>query len=151
MDRILLATDGSESALRAAELAGQLSRLFGAMVDIVHVVRDHDLSSPGLYGYINDYSDLEEYYEIRRAALESAGSRIATEAARAVEEAGGSVDREEIVMGDPAHEIAELATVLKSDCIVMGRRGLGEIGGIVLGSVSHKVGQLSAKTLITKV
>lgn len=149
MDRVLLATDGSESALRAAELSGQLSRHMGAMVDIIHVVRDHDLTSPGLYGYITDYSDLEEYYAIRRAAMESAGSRVVTETARVVEDAGGSVDSEEIVVGDPAHEIVEMAKLLRSDCIVMGRRGLGEIGGIVLGSVSHKVAQLSEKTLIT--
>lgn len=149
MDRILLATDGSESALRAAELAGQLSRRFGAMVDIIHVVREHDLSSPGLYDYISDYTDIEEYYGIRRAALESAGASIVTKTARLVEDAGGSVDHEEVVVGDPAHQIAEMARLFKTDCIVMGRRGLGEIGGLVLGSVSHKVAQLSEKTLIT--
>ncbi len=151
MGRILLATDGSESALRAAELSGQLSRHMGAVVDIVHVVRDNDLSYPGLYGYITDYPDLEEYYAIRRAAMESAGSRIVTETARIVEDAGGSVDHEEVVVGDPAHQIVETANLLKSDLIVMGRRGLGEIGGLVLGSVSHKVAQLSEKTLITTI
>ncbi len=151
MDRVLLATDGSESAVGAAVLSGELSRRFGAMVDIVHVVRDHDLTSPGLYDYLTEYSDLEEYYDIRRAALESAGSRVVTEAARTVEDAGGSVDHEEVVVGDPASEIVEMAKLLKSDCIVMGRRGLGGIGGIVLGSVSHKVAQLSARTLITTI
>ncbi len=151
MDRILLATDGSASAFSAAELSGQLSRGFRAPVDIIHVVREHDLSSPGLYDYITDYTDLEEYYGIRRAAMESAGSRIVTETARIVENAGGAVDHEEVAVGDPASEIVEMAILLKSECIVMGRRGLGEIGGIVLGSVSHKVAQLCEKTLITTI
>lgn len=151
MERLLLATDGSPSSFSAAELSGQLSRRFGAAVDIIHVVREHDLSSPGLYDYITDYTDLEEYYGIRRAAMESAGSRIVTETARIVENAGGAVDHEEVVVGDPSGEIVEMARLLKSDCIVMGRRGLGEIGGLVLGSVSHKVAQLSSKTLITTI
>lgn len=149
MDRILLATDGSEPALRAAGLCGQLSDRSGAIVDVIYVVPDHDLSSPGLYSYISKYSDLEEFYDTRRAALESAGARIARETARRVEDEGGSVGEEEIVVGDPAEEIDEMAKRVKADCIVMGRRGFGDLGSLVLGSVSHKVAQLSERTLIT--
>ena len=39
--------------------------------------------------------------------------------------------------------IAEYPKANAVDFIVMGQRGLGEIGGLLLGNVSHKVRQLA--------
>lgn len=147
--RIMLAFDGSEHSLRAADLSGELSKAFGAPVDVLHVVPENEFQAPGLHSYMTDYTDLEQFYETRLALLESRGARLALEGARRVEAAGGTVDREEVVVGNVAEEITEAAKHNHSDCIVMGRRGLGEMKGLLLGSVSHKVGQLSQKTLIT--
>lgn len=149
MDRILLAVDGSDPSLRAADFSGELSGRSGAVVDVLYVVPDHDLAAPGLYGYVSQYPDLQEFYETRRAVLESAGARVAMDAARRVEASGGIVGDEEVRVGDPAHEIIEMTKLAKADCVVMGRRGLGDVGGLLLGSVSHKVGQLCERTLIT--
>ena len=44
-----------------------------------------------------------------------------------------------ILEGDPAERIIETARVMKSDLIVMGSRGLSNILGLTLGSVSTKV------------
>ena len=41
--------------------------------------------------------------------------------------------------GDPASEIIKAAKEHKADLIVMGSRGLGQIGGLILGSVSERV------------
>lgn len=149
MEKLLLATDGSDHALRAADLCGELSRRSRASVDIIYVVPDHELSAPGLHHYVTESSDLEEFYDLRRAALQSSGARIVVDTARRVEEAGGSVGEEEVAIGDPADQIVEMAKRVKADCIVMGRRGHGDVGALVFGSVSHKVAQLSTKTLIT--
>ena len=50
--------------------------------------------------------------------------------------------------GQPAREIVAFAERIHADAIVMGSRGLGDVGGFLLGSVSHKVGSLSPVTCV---
>ena len=51
--------------------------------------------------------------------------------------------------GDPATRIVYQAEANAADLIVMGRRGLGDLGGLLLGSVSHKVAQLASCACLT--
>lgn len=149
MERILLAVDGSAHAQRAAALAGELSDKLEAKVDVIYVVPEDDFHTPGIHTSAAEYPDIEQYYETRLAALKQRGSNLVVAAARQVEEAGGDVGEEEVAAGDPAEEIVIMATRTQADCIIMGRRGLGKFKGLALGSVSHKVGNLTDKTLIT--
>ena len=45
----------------------------------------------------------------------------------------------ELIEGDPAEAIIEVAKTRASNVIVMGSRGLGRLAGLVLGSTSQKV------------
>jgi len=45
----------------------------------------------------------------------------------------------ELIEGDSAEAIIDVAKTRKSDVIVMGSRGLGRLAGLVLGSTSQKV------------
>lgn len=49
-----------------------------------------------------------------------------------------------IIVGDPAEMIVRFATEKHYDQIVMGPRGKGNIQGLLLGSVTNKVMQLSS-------
>lgn len=149
MERILLAVDGSEHAQRAAELAGELSARMDVKVDVIHVLPDDEFHSPGLHTYTDDYAHIEQYRETRLAALKSRGSNLVVAAARKVEDGGGEVGEEEVAVGDPAEEIVTMSRRTHADCIIMGRRGLGQLKGLALGSVSNKVANLTDKTLIT--
>lgn len=144
MKEILLAVDGSEHSTRAARLAGELARRFDATVHIVNVVPEARLAAP-----VVEYAELENVYLGQRDLLRSAGSEIVARASAEVAHAGGTVGRVTVEIGSPARSIADYADAWEVDCIVMGRRGLGEIKGLLIGSVSHKVGHLSDKTLIT--
>ena len=49
----------------------------------------------------------------------------------------------QLVFGDPAFQIVKKAKEGNYQLIIMGSRGLGGIKGLMLGSVSQKVSQLS--------
>lgn len=144
MKKILLAVDGSDHSMRAARMAGELSSHFDATVHILNVVPEARLVAP-----IAEYADLEHVYITQRDMLKSAGSDIVARASSEVGDAGGAVGKAKVEIGSPARAISEYATAWGADCIVMGRRGLGDIKGLLMGSVSHRVGQLSDKTLVT--
>jgi nucleotide-binding universal stress UspA family protein len=54
-----------------------------------------------------------------------------------------------LTTGSPAKEILEIAGRLDVDFIVMGSRGRGDLEGLLIGSVSHKVSHLAKQTCIT--
>lgn len=126
-EKILLAVDGSDHALHAAKLAGDLARQMNSKW--VHVVIAFDpipiyLGEPDLQIVIN-------------ARLKEA-QKILKEAGDAVEQIPGEVHTE-MLEGSPAEAVIEVARTRESDLIVMGSRGLGRIAGAVLGSTSQKV------------
>ncbi len=71
------------------------------------------------------------------------GEKILNDAASAARALG--VEAVEVVLkdGEPVAEILNTATTANADLIVMGRRGLSELKGLLLGSVSHKISQLA--------
>ncbi len=146
MDRILLATDGSEHSMRAAKFAGELSSAFKAPVDIINVVPETAIVVPGAVGV---YAQLENVLITQRDLLESAGTEIVAQASALVTESGGSIGAHEVRLGSPVHGIVAFAGGIGADAIIMGRRGLGEIKGLLMGSVSARVGHLTDTTLIT--
>lgn len=146
MERILVAADGSEHSLRAADLAGRLSQCMQIPVVVVHVVPVGLLAAESPPA---EYLRIEHMFMTQRDMLVAAGQTVVREAAARVRAAGGDVEAEDVLVGGLADEIVAAADARHCDCIVMGRRGLGNVGGLLMGSVSHKVGQLTGKTLIT--
>lgn len=146
MDRILLAVDGSGHAMRAAVLAGELSSRFGIPVDVLNMVPE---GTPVVSAAVHEYAKLEHVRLTQRELLKSAGNEVVAVAAAKVKGAGGDVGTREIMVGSPAHAIVAFAEDVDSDCIVMGRRGFGDLKGLLMGSVSHRVGHLTDLTLIT--
>lgn len=146
MSKIVLATDGSEHALRAAETAGRLSRALDLPVDVINVVSEGTLTATQP---VHEYARVENVIITQREMLQGIGSEAVAKAAARVGEAGGYVGETEVLIGSPARKIVEYAGDVGARCIVMGRRGLGDFGGLFMGSVSHKVGHLTDVTLVT--
>jgi nucleotide-binding universal stress UspA family protein len=134
MRRIMVATDGSEGADRAVDLAAELAKAFGGELLIVTV--GGNLSS-------------EEMRQLERAeghigeALDMLSNQILTEAKTRAERLGIDSIRLRSAWGDPAESIIETAARESTDALVVGRRGRGRLAGLLLGSVSQKIASLA--------
>jgi nucleotide-binding universal stress UspA family protein len=133
--RILLASDGSEEAARAARTAIELSENLGAELHLVYVGHMPYVfyESPGAWALDRDLQRrMEERME------EGAITRLEGELRR-IREAGGKVAQAHAKVGRPDAEIVNLAEELAADLIVVGSRGLGPLKRALMGSVSESV------------
>lgn len=141
INHILVPTDGSEGALKAASFAAELARSLGARISVL-CVRNEDLIMPYAWGP-GDYPDVAPYgnmtvEEIRSMLEQRTRDKELQETVGALGELSdepGSV----VVWGHPADEICEFARVHDIDLIVIGSHGRSGIKRALLGSVSHAV------------
>jgi nucleotide-binding universal stress UspA family protein len=127
LERILLAVDQSEHARKAVAAAVELARAGGGTVYVLHaqevvlatarVVDDSVEEAERLVAGVVE--------ELRQAGVTAEGSVRSTS-------------------GGPARTILERARDLDATLIVLGSRGLGALGGLLLGSVAHKIIQLAS-------
>ncbi|WOF16640.1 universal stress protein [Methanoplanus sp. FWC-SCC4] len=125
--KILLATDGSENARRAAEKAAGFAKDLSSHVILVYIINNPPSQSRMVKANFDVHSLLEE----------DAKTRIKDTID--IFENNGLPYTLKVAIGDPAAEIIEIAEREKADMIVIGSRGLGTIKGVFLGSVSRKV------------
>jgi nucleotide-binding universal stress UspA family protein len=132
MYRILVPIDGSDEALRALEHAVRMARLIGeADIHLINV-------QPPISGSVGTFVGTEN---ITRFHREESDNALA--AARKLLEREGLPVNEAVRIGNTSQSIADHARDLPCDQIVMGTRGLGRIGSIVLGSVATQVVHLA--------
>ncbi|RMF41832.1 MAG: universal stress protein [Anaerolineae bacterium] len=123
---ILLAVDGSEHARRAAKIAGDLARTLKAHIHVIAVFEP----VPVFLGEPNRQSAISERLHSVETVLE--------EALDIVGDVPTGCDSD-ILEGPPAEAILRVAETRGIDLIVMGARGRGRLGTLLLGSQSQKV------------
>ena len=126
-ERILLAVDGSEHGYHAAKMPADLARAMNS--ETLRIVVAYNrippyLGEPNLQQAID--ARLTEAQEVLKKAVEIVGDVPAE-------------IHTELIEGDAAESIIEVANTRESSVIVMGSRGLGRLAGLVLGSTSQKV------------
>lgn len=87
------------------------------------------------------YAKIEHIRITEQDLIQSAGQEIIANAKKQVRGHDAGECEAVLESGDPASKIAEIAESKDADLIVMGRRGLGDLSGLLFGSVSHKVAQ----------
>lgn len=162
---ILVATDASSHAQKALTLASEMAYLYSAKLVIVHSLL-RDATSAALHKLaarkelskeqrrLLDNYEIDAQMELAKAGgmdigmaampapveiLEPIGRQILERAEKTAVAAGVKKVSVAILGGEPADAILAAAQKEKADLIVLGTRGYGEIKGLFLGSVSHKV------------
>lgn len=164
--RIITAYDGSENARRAVTAAAELAKDYGAELHLLHVV-----GSGAVPDALVHMAEIEHLTEGRRtpnpqnvanvfgnlATAERAGAslgaahevhqalgeRLLKNAAGIARDNGATSVEAMLREGSPAEAILKAAKEIDADLIVLGTRGLSDLKGLLLGSVSHKVIQFS--------
>ena len=142
-NKICVAVDGSESSFNAVESAAKLSQSLDAELVIFHVIRN--MKVPDQLKRFVKHNSLEK---MRHEALEGAGTEIVKHAIGEAQKQGQTRIQSEILQGDPADAIAKGAVRQGCDLIVVGSRGLGQVEGMLIGSISRKITSISSISVL---
>jgi nucleotide-binding universal stress UspA family protein len=119
--KVLLPSDGSDTSLKAAAYASRLMKTNPDLKLSVLVVVPEG----------SGFSEIDK-------AMEEKGKEIMKKTLQSLTKEGIEVDKF-IEKGDPASVIIHYAERGNYDHIIMGSRGVSELRGAAIGSVSHKV------------
>jgi nucleotide-binding universal stress UspA family protein len=122
-ERILLPTDGSEDAVRAAEAASDLAKRSGAELHVVHVWHD-------VRGFAHDFVKRE---------LKRQGQEILDEQVEGIRASGGEVAKAHLRKGRTSNQVISLCEEIGAGLLVVGSRGLGTVQRILMGSQSEEI------------
>ena len=132
-EKVLLATDGLESSALASRAAVDLAKGGGAELHVVHVW--HTVPSP-------------HYDHLIRSGLEDAGRERLDEQVRRIEEEGGTVAEAHLREGRAVEAIVEQAEEIGAGLVIVGSRGMGRLGRLVMGSVSSGLAHRSPRPVL---
>jgi nucleotide-binding universal stress UspA family protein len=140
--RILLASDGSESAAHATEVAVELSKKTDSELHVLYVGEDA-YSGALVYPEATNPEGVEQedpaLMEELGRQFEEVARQVLDAEVQKVREVGGTVTQAHLRTGTPAAEIVELAEELEVGLVVVGSRGTGGIRRALMGSVSDSV------------
>lgn len=141
--KILAPIDGSEHSKRALELACDLAARYDAQLYLLHVILTPTANIKLVLGGTSLRADAP------KDKCEQAGQKVLEAARRLAQDRGINNVETSIVDGSAAQRILARAKDNEVDMIVMGRRGVSDIAGIVVGRVKHKVSDLAECICVT--
>ena len=138
IESILVATDASPAANRALALAIDMSTKYDATLHIIYVIRDMQLPAK-----LRKMAEVENIADARGDVLMFVANQVLDDASSRASKRGVKVIKTHVGSGDPSSAIIAYARRRKIGLVVLGTRGLSSTQGMLLGSVSRKVLNLS--------
>ena len=170
--KILFPTDGSDHAYKALDLAIDMAKKYAAELVILHVPHGSEnidslrrfAEIEGLAPHVTREIDRLRTIDYRISVISDSAFQDTRIAPRVLIEVGHHIIEHAqslakrkgvenvdtlVEVGDPADRILKCINSEKIDCVIMGLRGLNNLKGLFLGSVSHKVANRAPCTCIT--
>ncbi|MCP4070772.1 MAG: universal stress protein [Hyphomicrobiales bacterium] len=167
--KILVPVDGSKHSVRAVELASDIASKYDAEVILLHVllrghmssglkraleieVGKHEKKSENLINFpmeIMAEISSKKDKQLSIEELDYIGKYVLSNVALICQDNGVTKITKRVEEGSPAKTILRIAGDVQADMIIMGNRGLSELQGMLVGSVSHKVSHLAKCTCVT--
>ena len=168
--KILVATDGSQHAAKAIDIASDLAVKYDAELVVLHILlhgqplteirklaeTEYHVELPppppppaGLSGTGAAMADDSRAIQALYRVIDAIGNKIAEHSAQLARDKGVTTVKPLVEDGDTVERILSCAGRENIDLIVMGRRGLSGLSSLLLGSNSHKVSQLAKCAVLT--
>jgi nucleotide-binding universal stress UspA family protein len=128
--RIVVGTDGSETAERAVWKATALAKALGAELLVVSAYRSHSPAAPAAG------VDLDSGWE---AAARSAAEGYVKQAVSTAQSNGLESVSGRAKVGEPASVLIEAVDDEKADLLVVGSKGMQSTARFLLGPIANKV------------
>jgi len=126
-NKVLVAVDGSKISIKATQHAAAIASKTGATITLFHVVTPLPSS---IQSTVYEKQLIDAILDNGKDILEMAKNDL------------NSIDLAvdtEMVLGEPSFEICQKAKEGDFDLVVIGSRGLGELSGFIMGSISRRV------------
>ena len=128
---IVVAFDGSDHSEAAVLTACDMADRYSAKLHVVHVPEMHEQAmAVGASAVV---------IPVDADALQESGEAMVKRAEQLAKGAGHTFSSTSILSGAPGDSILASAEQKGTDLIVSGRRGHGQLKGILMGSVSQKL------------
>lgn len=132
VDKIILATDFSETSQDAMEYAAWLSQTLGAELQLLHVFDPSIYNIPSPYYFMPGF---DQWYSDNISDIRDKGKKALKELEKSFQSKVEAIFAE----GQPGKVIARVAEEWEADLIVMGTHGYTGWNRLTLGSVAEYV------------
>jgi nucleotide-binding universal stress UspA family protein len=134
ISKILVPTDGSQTAQKAARYGVDLAKQLKASVIVLSVIDQRSFIGQAVPAAETARQVIEPIEDYLREAAEGYAGEI-----KKLCEKNGVQSKTVITTGHPVEEIVKAAEKAKADLIVIGSHGRSALGAMVLGSVAYGV------------
>jgi nucleotide-binding universal stress UspA family protein len=138
--KIVVGTDGSETAARAVHKAAALAKAVGAELLVVSAY-----NSRGPVGVASVGVEMDASWA---ASAQAAAESCATEAVAGLSPLGLDAVSARAVSGDPAEALIRVTEDEKADLLVVGSKGMQSTARFLLGPIANKVSRRVACDLL---